>query len=871
MEQREIILRYVEGYQKKKERSEEFASDFMNLKRQSAKHKADNNYSTKSAEKPENFKKNRYKDILPFEHSRVELSLITSDEDTDYINANFIKGVYYPRAYIATQGPLPNTLVDFWRMIWEYKIEVVVIACMEFEMGKKKCERYWVELGSEALQCGPFSITCCNEMKKTEYTIRVLKAAYGKENRIIYQFHYKKWPDHDVPSSVEHILDFINDFRQIQKDDSPPICVHCSAGCGRTGVICAIDYIWRLLKDKIIPMNFSIYSIIQEMRTMRSSLVQTKEQYELVYNAVINLFQNELEMISGTGDSSGAVGSENISKGFEKKHAENQSLHFGLTEKDSDRPLRDDLLECTRSQPSAMCNQHFLTTNNMELTKISGACEISELSSSLTQPIPQCNSAVPLSFLSEELQKKENNESCIVSYNNQRPNALVRRTFSGHQLLTRTKSTPFELLQQRHSHIPHQVSELFVGGVDKFSNIGSHVRDTHLHCNNGSSPITGSLGNISIAPSINNTYIRLSEDPYFSPSSSSDLDSPKFADFCVEASCPELLKTAITNKRSIETPLTQTPILSNQTKPLGVEVGFDSHFSHGNIPLCKDVSTCPDKEIPPPLPERTPESYIVDTETESLCCQQPDQSTAIPPSASLLIPPKNISIIVEQSDTVLMETSGNVILPRPDQSTAIPPSASLLIPPKNISLIVEQSDIVLMETSAETCELHPTLVPAARSTKIGTSQEWSGRAQYKDDGLKFMTRSKSVKVRSFRMTESMDKTPSPPPLPERTEDSFIILEEGNALQSCNYNTEVPCPLPSVSSESNDLSSSNPEKQITRRKSLKILRNVKKNVGNSVNPSESSHSKSPLSFLSFGFGNRFAKPKGPRNPPATWNL
>ncbi|KAG8589546.1 hypothetical protein GDO81_006431 [Engystomops pustulosus] len=255
MEQREIIQRYIDGFERKKTKSEEFANDFMNLKRQSAKYKTDQNYTTWAAEKPENFKKNRYKDIFPFDHSRVELSLITSDEDTDYINASFIKGVYGPRAYIATQGPLPSTLVEFWRMIWEYNIGIIVMACMEFEMGKKKCERYWAEVGCEVLQCGPFSITCTKEEKKTDYVIRLLAITYGNEIRIVHQVHYKNWPDHDVPSSVNNILQMIQDIRLLQRDDNPPICVHCSAGCGRTGVICAIDYIWRLLKDEVRVIN----------------------------------------------------------------------------------------------------------------------------------------------------------------------------------------------------------------------------------------------------------------------------------------------------------------------------------------------------------------------------------------------------------------------------------------------------------------------------------------------------------------------------------------------------------------------------------------------------------------------------------------
>ncbi|NWR77668.1 PTN22 phosphatase, partial [Centropus unirufus] len=273
------------------------------LKRQSTKYRVDKIYPTTAAEQPENIKKNRYKDILPFDHSRVVLSLITSDADSHYINASFIKGVYGPRAYIATQGPLPTTVIDFWRMIWEYKVLVVVMACMEFEMGKKKCERYWAEAGSSPLQCGPFSIACEAEEGKTEYVIRTLKVTLNKETRTVHQFHYKNWPDHDIPSSIDPILELIGGIRRCQPDDSVPICVHCSAGCGRTGVICAVDYTQKLLKDGIVPVNFSIFSLMQEMRTQRPSLVQTKEQYEMVYDAVIELFQRQIKALSTQEDS----------------------------------------------------------------------------------------------------------------------------------------------------------------------------------------------------------------------------------------------------------------------------------------------------------------------------------------------------------------------------------------------------------------------------------------------------------------------------------------------------------------------------------------------------------------------------------------
>uniref|UniRef100_A0A8C0BIK0 protein-tyrosine-phosphatase n=1 Tax=Buteo japonicus TaxID=224669 RepID=A0A8C0BIK0_9AVES len=138
---------------------------------------------------------------------------------------------------------------------------------------QKKCERYWAETGSSPLQCGPFSVTCVSTAAASSVSHRV---CWKLEIRTVHQFHYKNWPDHDVPSSIDPILELIGEIRCYQPDDSVPICIHCSAGCGRTGVICAIDYTQKLLQDGIVPVNFSIFSLIQEMRTQRPSIVQTK-------------------------------------------------------------------------------------------------------------------------------------------------------------------------------------------------------------------------------------------------------------------------------------------------------------------------------------------------------------------------------------------------------------------------------------------------------------------------------------------------------------------------------------------------------------------------------------------------------------------
>ncbi|KAG8439970.1 hypothetical protein GDO86_005948 [Hymenochirus boettgeri] len=273
-----------------------FACDFMKLRRLSTKYRTDKIYPTITGEREENVKKNRYKDILPFDHTRVRLALKFPSHESDYINANFIKGVNGPKAYIATQGPLANTVIDFWRMIWEYKVGIIVMACREFEMGRKKCERYFPNYGEQPLKFGPFHISCEVEESKTDYFIRTLLLEFQNETRRIHQFHYVNWPDHDVPSSFDSILDMISFMREYQVHDDVPICIHCSAGCGRTGAICAIDYTWNLLKAGRIPEEFNVYSLIQEMRTQRHSAVQTKEQYELVHRAIAQIFQNQLEV-----------------------------------------------------------------------------------------------------------------------------------------------------------------------------------------------------------------------------------------------------------------------------------------------------------------------------------------------------------------------------------------------------------------------------------------------------------------------------------------------------------------------------------------------------------------------------------------------
>ncbi|XP_077791893.1 tyrosine-protein phosphatase non-receptor type 12 isoform X3 [Podarcis muralis] len=326
MEQEEILRKFIQRVQAMKDTDhngeDNFATDFMRLRRLSTKYRTEKIYPTVTGEKEENVKKNRYKDILPFDHSRVKLTLKTPPQDSDYINANFIKGVHGPKAYVATQGPLANTVIDFWRMIWEYNVAIIVMACREFEMGRKKCERYWPLYGEEGVSFGPFHISCEAEQVRTDYYIRTLLLAFQNETRRVYQFHYVNWPDHDVPSSFDSILDMISLMREYQEHEDVPICIHCSAGCGRTGAICAIDYTWNLLKAGKIPEEFNVFNLIQEMRTQRHSAVQTKEQYELVHRAIAQLFEKQLQKYESCAnwkiaDGLDEVGSENTASSGE--------------------------------------------------------------------------------------------------------------------------------------------------------------------------------------------------------------------------------------------------------------------------------------------------------------------------------------------------------------------------------------------------------------------------------------------------------------------------------------------------------------------------------------------------------------------------
>ncbi|XP_067947438.1 uncharacterized protein [Watersipora subatra] len=253
-------------------------------------------YSRSAGSIAENRAKNRYRDIVPFDATRVKLSQLAEKTNSDYINANYVQGIYGSNAYIASQAPLSNTVNDFWRMIWEVDVRVILMACNEFEANKLKCTRYWPGLTESDRTFGNITVTLSSLDKRDdgELLVRRLQAECDGIRRTIMQYHYTAWPDHGIPQNMAPILDMLSSARTYQPGDEPPIVVHCSAGCGRTGTLLAIDFVKNLLKEGRITEKLSVFDILLEMRRQRQSLIQTPEQYKTVYQAIMELFQQKL-------------------------------------------------------------------------------------------------------------------------------------------------------------------------------------------------------------------------------------------------------------------------------------------------------------------------------------------------------------------------------------------------------------------------------------------------------------------------------------------------------------------------------------------------------------------------------------------------
>ncbi|XP_018597250.1 receptor-type tyrosine-protein phosphatase mu isoform X1 [Scleropages formosus] len=236
-----------------------------------------------SAKKDENRMKNRYGNIIAYDHSRVRLQPLEGEQGSDYINANYIDGYHRPNHYIATQGPMQETVIDFWRMVWQENTATIVMVTNLVEVGRVKCCKYWPD-DTEIYR--DMKVTLIETQLLSEYVIRTfaVEKRGAHEIREIRQFHFTGWPDHGVPYHATGLLGFVRRVKAKTPASAGPMVIHCSAGAGRTGCFIVIDIMLDMAEREGVV---DIYNCVRELRSRRVNMVQTEEQYVFIHDAIL--------------------------------------------------------------------------------------------------------------------------------------------------------------------------------------------------------------------------------------------------------------------------------------------------------------------------------------------------------------------------------------------------------------------------------------------------------------------------------------------------------------------------------------------------------------------------------------------------------
>ncbi|XP_078544011.1 receptor-type tyrosine-protein phosphatase mu isoform X4 [Lissotriton helveticus] len=236
-----------------------------------------------TAKKDENRMKNRYGNIIAYDHSRVRLQILEEETNSDYINGNYIDGYHRPNNYIATQGPMQETIYDFWRMVWHENTASIVMVTNLVEVGRVKCCKYWPD-DTEIYK--DIKVTLIETELLAEYVIRTfaVEKRGAHEIREIRQFHFTGWPDHGVPYHATGLLGFVRQVKSKSPPNSGPLVVHCSAGAGRTGCFIVIDIMLDMADREGVV---DIYNCVRELRSRRVNMVQTEEQYVFIHDAIL--------------------------------------------------------------------------------------------------------------------------------------------------------------------------------------------------------------------------------------------------------------------------------------------------------------------------------------------------------------------------------------------------------------------------------------------------------------------------------------------------------------------------------------------------------------------------------------------------------
>ncbi|GBP07497.1 Tyrosine-protein phosphatase 10D [Eumeta japonica] len=243
-----------------------------------------------AADLPCNRPKNRFTNILPYDHSRFKLQPVDDEEGSDYINANFVPGHNSPREFIVTQGPLHCTRDDFWRMCWESGSRAIVMLTRCVEKGREKCDHYW-PYDTRPVYYGDIAVTTLNESHYPDWTITEMMVCRGSEQRVLKHFHFTTWPDFGVPSPPTALARFVRAFRERCPPDQRPVVVHCSAGVGRSGTFITLDRALQQLAAHADTLD--VFGMVYAMRRERVWMVQTEQQYICIHQCLVAVLEGQ--------------------------------------------------------------------------------------------------------------------------------------------------------------------------------------------------------------------------------------------------------------------------------------------------------------------------------------------------------------------------------------------------------------------------------------------------------------------------------------------------------------------------------------------------------------------------------------------------
>ncbi|PIK49606.1 putative receptor-type tyrosine-protein phosphatase alpha, partial [Apostichopus japonicus] len=235
------------------------------------------------AEEEYNRKKNRFRNMYPYDHCRVVLPKLPGDHHSDYYNASFILNERDVRAYIASQAPNKASVDDFWRLIWEQNVQTIVMLANLYEDTKERCLQYWPKEENEMQSFGYINVTWTKTQHFADYVIRTLSVERGGTIREVKQLHFKEWPDKDVPDSAMCLVEFARHCKLIHFKKKTPLLIHCSAGIGRTGTFIGLLSMMDVLQSK---EYIDIFAFVNKMRENRVNMIQTKKQYRYLHTCL---------------------------------------------------------------------------------------------------------------------------------------------------------------------------------------------------------------------------------------------------------------------------------------------------------------------------------------------------------------------------------------------------------------------------------------------------------------------------------------------------------------------------------------------------------------------------------------------------------